>query len=232
VKNRSTIQAIVFAAIFFGVMSVSFLVEARDVPEGTTVKATGVDEVFGPPAPLAYEFPYDEIRNGVASWYGGRFHGRTTASGRRYDMHELTAAHKTLPFGTLLRVENAETGEAVVVEVTDRGPYVHQRVVDLSKAAAQIIGVGVTSVRLDGVRPESIRSFYEGNDSMVVTITPDMHIEVRSASTIREEKKAGSYTKAMRLTDANEVVVVRTNDEGDLLYSVATIASSPIALVD
>lgn len=78
---------------------------------------------------------------GSASWYGGQFHGRKTANGERYDMNELTAAHKTLPFGTRVRVENLATGQAVVVRINDRGPFAPGRVIDLSRAAAERIGL-------------------------------------------------------------------------------------------
>jgi rare lipoprotein A len=78
---------------------------------------------------------------GVASWYGPGFHGRKTANGERFDMNALTAAHRTLPLGTQVRVTNSHTGQSVVVRINDRGPYVGRRVIDLSKASAQAIGV-------------------------------------------------------------------------------------------
>ena len=89
---------------------------------------------------------------GSASWYGGKFHGRTTANGERYDMNELTAAHKTLPFGTKVRVINERNGKAVVVRINDRGPFVGKRVIDLSRGAAQAVGMinqGVARVKLE-----------------------------------------------------------------------------------
>jgi rare lipoprotein A len=76
-----------------------------------------------------------------ASWYGPGFHGRRTANGERYDMEALTAAHKTLKFGTLLRLTNPRNGESVIVRVNDRGPYVRNRQLDLSKAAAREVGI-------------------------------------------------------------------------------------------
>ncbi len=82
-----------------------------------------------------------EIGRGLASWYGERFHGRRTASGETYDMHALTAAHKTLPFGTQVRVRHAATGKEVLVRINDRGPHVKGRVIDLSHAAASAIGL-------------------------------------------------------------------------------------------
>jgi rare lipoprotein A len=87
------------------------------------------------------------IQNGRASWYGPGFHGRRTASGETLNTNDLTAAHRTLPFGTKVRVVNKKTGKSVVVRINDRGPYAHGRVIDLSKASAQAIGIsGVGSV--------------------------------------------------------------------------------------
>lgn len=89
--------------------------------------------------------------SGLASWYGPRFHGRRTANGERYNMHELTAAHKTLPFGTRLRVRSVHTGKEVVVRINDRGPYKHNRIIDLSLAAITALGLrerGVSAVEL------------------------------------------------------------------------------------
>ena len=88
---------------------------------------------------------------GVASWYGHPYHGRRTASGEVYDMNDLTAAHRSLPFGTRLMVTNLDTGQAVEVRVNDRGPLVEGRILDLSYAAARVIGadrLGVIPVRL------------------------------------------------------------------------------------
>ena len=91
------------------------------------------------------------LAQGLASWYGPGFHGRRTANGERYDMHALTAAHKTLPFGTRVRVRSVHTGKEVVVRINDRGPYKHQRIIDLSLAAITALGLrhrGVTEVVL------------------------------------------------------------------------------------
>ena len=81
------------------------------------------------------------IQTGAASWYGPGFHGKRTANGERFNTHALTAAHKTLPFGTQLRVTNERTGRSVVVRINDRGPYARGRVIDLSKAAADAVGI-------------------------------------------------------------------------------------------
>lgn len=81
------------------------------------------------------------IGPGVASYYGRRFHGRRTANGERFDMNALTAAHKTLPFGSRVRVTNTRNGESVVVRINDRGPFVRGRHIDVSRAAAEQIGI-------------------------------------------------------------------------------------------
>jgi rare lipoprotein A len=89
------------------------------------------------------------IQTGAASWYGPGFHGKKTANGERFNTNALTAAHKTLPFGTHVRVKNERTGKSVVVRINDRGPYAHGRVIDLSKAAAAAVGIsGVGQVTL------------------------------------------------------------------------------------
>lgn len=93
-----------------------------------------------------------ELERGQASWYGARFHGQRTASGERYDMYALTAAHKTLPFGTVVRVRSLlEPEREVEVRINDRGPFAPGRVIDLSHAAAEALGLqalGVTAVSL------------------------------------------------------------------------------------
>ena len=89
------------------------------------------------------------VQSGGASWYGPGFHGRRTASGERFNSRALTAAHRSLPFGSRVRVTNERTGRSVVVRINDRGPFVGGRVIDLSKAAAQAVGIsGVGKVKL------------------------------------------------------------------------------------
>ncbi len=92
------------------------------------------------------------IGRGNASWYGPGFHGRRTANGERYNQNGLTAAHRTLPFGTKVRVTNLRNNRSVIVRINDRGPYAHGRIIDLSAGAARIIGLfssGVAPVRVE-----------------------------------------------------------------------------------
>jgi rare lipoprotein A len=89
---------------------------------------------------------------GIASWYGGNFHGKTTANGEVYDMYGMTAAHKLLPFGTMVRVTHLENGRSVIVRVNDRGPFVENRIIDLTRAGAEQLGMiqtGTARVRVE-----------------------------------------------------------------------------------
>ncbi|MDJ0978045.1 MAG: septal ring lytic transglycosylase RlpA family protein [Erythrobacter sp.] len=96
------------------------------------------------------------LGTGVASYYGKRFHGRRTANGERFDMNAMTAAHKTLPFGTHVRVTNRRNGKSVTVRINDRGPFIRGRTIDLSRAAAREIGLiqsGHARVTMEVVEP-------------------------------------------------------------------------------
>ncbi len=86
--------------------------------------------------------PERPLQSGMASWYGPGFHGRKTASGERFDQNALTAAHRSLPFGTKVKVVDQTTGRSIVVRINDRGPFAHGRVIDLSKASAAALGMG------------------------------------------------------------------------------------------
>jgi len=92
---------------------------------------------------------YDKVGN--ASWYGGKFHGRRTASGQRFDMHAMTAAHRSLPFGSRVKVTNLDNGKSAVVTINDRGPFVDNRIIDVSRRAADVLGFvrqGIARVRV------------------------------------------------------------------------------------
>jgi rare lipoprotein A len=105
--------------------------------------------------PLADTNGYRE--RGVASWYGKKFHGKRTSSGEPYDMYAMTAAHKTLPLPSYVRVRNLQNDRAVIVRVNDRGPFLHNRLIDLSYAAAAklgILGTGTGVVEVEAVGPD------------------------------------------------------------------------------
>jgi rare lipoprotein A len=96
-------------------------------------------------------------QEGLASWYGGKFQGRRTANGEIFDTAEFTAAHKTLAFGTIVKVTNLENGKSTVVRINDRGPFIAGRIIDLSRAAAvaiELAGRGVARVRIEELSPD------------------------------------------------------------------------------
>jgi rare lipoprotein A len=100
--------------------------------------------------------PVGSTETGIASWYGHPYHGRAAANGEIYDMEKLTAAHRTLPFGTWVEVRNLTNEKSVKVRITDRGPFVDGRIIDLSRAAAReidLIGPGIVKVRLEVIDP-------------------------------------------------------------------------------
>jgi rare lipoprotein A len=90
---------------------------------------------------LPADGPEASVQTGIASWYGRAFQGRKTANGERYDMHKLTAAHRNVPMNTLVLVRHLGSGREVVVRINDRGPFKRGRIIDLSLAAARILGI-------------------------------------------------------------------------------------------
>lgn len=112
----------------------------RELPDTPEPGAEAVDlDTFDPPVEAAPAST--PLGSGVASYYGKRFHGRRTANGERFDMHGYTAAHRTLPFGSKVLVTNPSTGRSVTVRINDRGPFTRGRTIDLSRRAAEDIGL-------------------------------------------------------------------------------------------
>ncbi len=121
-----------------------------------TVPPTSSAPAASAPEPLA-------IETGVASWYGHPYHGRPAANGEIYDMEKMTAAHRTLPFETMVRVVNLSNNKAVEVRITDRGPFVDGRIIDLSHAAARaidMIGPGTAMVRMEILHMPDVPSLF------------------------------------------------------------------------
>jgi len=150
------------------------------------------------------------IGSGIASWYGPNFHGKLTANGERYNMNDYTAAHKTLPFNTMVRVDNVENGKSVVVRINDRGPYIDNRIIDLSRKAAReidMIGTGTTSVRLSVMR-EGDRPIDQQNISSSETFT----IQLAAF-----ESESEANTKSSEITNSR---VEKVTVEGRTIFRV------------
>jgi rare lipoprotein A len=105
------------------------------------------------------------VEDGIASWYGPQFHGKKTSSGEVFNMNDMTAAHKTLPLGTYVRVTRLDNGRWIIVRVNDRGPFVGDRIIDLSRRAAEELGMlphGTARVRIEALQPATLIQ-YAGN---------------------------------------------------------------------
>ena len=139
--------------------------DAMQVPDALPmlepIRAGGPNKTYAVLGETYTPLPPDAAlsERGLASWYGRKFHGRRTASGERYDMYAMTAAHRTLPLPSYARVSNPANGRSVIVRVNDRGPFVKGRIVDLSYSAAQKLGVqGLATVHLVRITPDEIRN--------------------------------------------------------------------------
>jgi len=151
--HKLVLNAIALGALVTGSMAASaptggnYPVVALQTNSKISTQSTR--ETHTPKVPKAYAV-------GVASWYGKYFDGKTTASGEPYDMYELTAAHRTLPLGSWVKVTNLRNRRWVLVRINDRGPVPLERIIDLSYSAARILqmsGRGIAKVRLDLVQP-------------------------------------------------------------------------------
>jgi rare lipoprotein A len=162
--------------------------DAEPKPEALHRFANNPYSVFGEDyVPNRRVGPYK--KRGVASWYGRRFHGQKTASGERYDMYAMTAAHPTLPIPSYVRVTNVGNGKSVVVRVNDRGPFHANRIIDLSYTAAHKLGYvrkGSTLVEVQSVVPDEIKLAAKGGKAASVGQQP--------VALARSEEKPGTKT--------------------------------------
>ncbi|HUU40195.1 MAG TPA: septal ring lytic transglycosylase RlpA family protein, partial [Desulfatiglandales bacterium] len=143
----------------------------------SAVVLTGKNKPYSVNGVMYYPLPTEEgfAQEGMASWYGKEFHGRRAANGEVFNMYAQTAAHKTLPFGTYVKVENLSNQKEVVVRITDRGPFIKDRILDLSYGAARDIGLinpGVTEVRLVALS-EEVGKVGSGNNSKTLVKPKD-----------------------------------------------------------
>jgi rare lipoprotein A len=147
------------------------------------------------------------VQSGVASWYGRDFHGKKTSNGEVYDMNGLTAAHKTLPLGVYVKVQNTENGREAVVRVNDRGPFVKDRVIDLSYAAAKKLGVdraGTARVRVEALgyreggadQYQALASYDAGTYTVQVGSFQDQGNAERLSSVMRRQSGFSSVSRA------------------------------------
>lgn len=152
------------------------------------------------------------VQGGTASWYGSNFHGKETSSGEAYNMHAMTAAHKTLPLGVYVKVQNRNNGRQVVVRVNDRGPFIDGRIIDLSYSAARNLGVvksGTAPVQIEalGYRNRTLK----GKSAYHAPLSYDTGLYVIQVGSCTSLENAQSMAEDMRkqyvFTDIREAVV-------------------------
>ncbi|WP_313084412.1 septal ring lytic transglycosylase RlpA family protein [Pulveribacter sp.] len=178
----------------------------RIKPERGPAEASGPPGLRLPPEPETAEPPV-LLGSGQASWYADSLHGRRTANGERYDREELTAAHRSLPFGARLCVRSLVNGRTVMVRINDRGPFVRGRVIDLSRAAAEelgMVGLGIKPVQLwrldEGSDncPEDLETQVEGSSLGLDAAAADEALQLAPPTKAAKPAKAVQKPKARR----------------------------------
>ncbi len=203
--------------------------------QGGTYKVGSPYKIMGKWYYPKEDYNYSEV--GMASWYGADFHAKTTANGEKYDMNSLTAAHRTLPLPSIVKVTNLENGRSLVLRVNDRGPYAKGRIIDVSKRASQLLGFhtqGTTKVRVEIMAKESKalkaallgeeipEETYVAEQTPLPQSTPQQNYEnggyfVQAGSYSRE---SGAQDVASRLTDVGNTKIYYVNINGQNYYRV------------
>lgn len=172
-------------------------------------------------------------QEGVASWYGGRFHGRKTANGEIYNMDEISAAHKSLPFGTIVNVQNLDNGKSIKVRINDRGPFIKGRIIDLSKKAAQAIGIvhsGTANVRLTVDDPSITTGVLEREKSQFMTIQVAAYKNPLNAKRMKEKIAQTNLEPVAVLTQEGVIrIEVRSIHKNDIEKALAKLQEIGIA---
>ncbi len=170
-------------------------------------------------------------QEGIASWYGTKFHGRKTSSGEPYDMYAMTAAHKTLPLPTYVEVTHKGNGRKIIVKVNDRGPFHDGRIIDLSYAAARKLGISATGTGPVSIRVINTSAMDLATDKVVlppsVNGSGEIHVQVAAMGTESAAEKMASDLRRKNIQSVRVYVV--EDDGGRKLYRVRV---GPIPNVD
>ncbi len=226
-------------SIFFLLIAVSILgcavsdkqipgYKKTDIVLPESLKPYSVNGKLYYPLPMKGGF----VQEGVASWYGKKFHRKKTANGEIFNMWDKTAAHKTLPFGTYVKVENLSNQREVVVRINDRGPFVKGRIIDLSYGAAReigLIGPGVTRVRMVALLKE-VGKIKSGNTYGPLIMARDLKKGGFTVQVGAFENEAIARRLAKRLRVIFDNVTIRTYmpDNGKILYRVRVSTSKDL----
>lgn len=169
-------------------------------------------------------------QEGIASWYGTKFHGRKTSSGEPYDMYAMTAAHKTLPLPSYVEVTHKKNGRKIIVKVNDRGPFHQGRIIDLSYAAARKLGISATGTGPVSIRVINTSAMDLKTDEVILppadSANGEIHIQVAAMGT---EQAAEEMAQDLRTKKINSVRVHVIESDGRKLYRVRV---GPIPNVD
>jgi rare lipoprotein A len=169
--------------------------------------------------PLADARGYRE--RGIASWYGTKFHGKSTSSGEPYDMYAMTAAHKILPLPSYVRVRNLQNGRSVVVRVNDRGPFLHNRLIDLSYVAAAKLGIIATGTGVVEIEALDV------NQPAPTVTTAERGVEVIANANAASDIAARLFVQAGAFRDWNNAAAFRTRLERSALGPIVVQPSQP-----
>lgn len=209
---------IVAAAVMTGCASkeVPPLPPAAPAPDMPVQKPYQVDGIYYHPLPHADAF----IENGTASWYGSDFHGKKTSNSEIYDMHAMTAAHKTLPFGTMVEVHNLENDHKIIVRINDRGPFVRSRIIDLSYEGARRIDMirnGTAKVRITAIGTDDVYFAASGGHAdHGIYYTGDFTIQAGAfADRLNAERMKDQLAKHIP-----EIDIIPFNKDGRTLFRV------------
>jgi len=171
-------------------------------------------------------YPISSTKNftqkGIASWYGPKFHGKLTSNKERYDMYQLTAAHKTLPFNTKVRVTNLENGLSVLVRINDRGPFVGDRIIDLSLAAAKKLNMlksGTTSVELRAENNPDQVNKADRKSANKFGVQVGFFKEIQNATNLKDQTRESFVQKFNSNGDQFYRVVVGNYDQFDQAWN-------------
>ncbi|NKB56871.1 MAG: septal ring lytic transglycosylase RlpA family protein [Alphaproteobacteria bacterium] len=229
-KHRFSWLAAVALVLFLGgCAETQFLVSGAKRLSGSTETSTASAEgryKVGDPYKIngVWYYPkadYEYNETGIASWYGPKFNGRPTANGEKFDMNAISAAHRTLPLPSIVRVTNLRNGRSLKVRVNDRGPFAHGRIIDMSRRGAQLLGfekAGIASVRVEILPRESrqLAATYNNGVNVLASTKPPPTAAPRVAVTSAKLAPPPGTNSTPPPTNNHKVVVVKQAPKRDV----------------
>lgn len=213
----------IISFLCFLILSFLYFPSSCMAKTAATQKPYIIDNIKYYPIPNAVDFSQE----GIASWYGAPFHGRKTSNGETYNMHDMTAAHKTLPMDTMLLVTNKNTGKQIVVRVNDRGPFVKGRIVDLSYHAACSLGMsksGIVKVAVQAISKKKITEGKDGRTNYPDINKGDFYVQIGAFANPNNAQRL-----AKRFSDAgHKTTILPYEDPNGTLYRVHIYAGNTL----